>query len=420
MERARALTLSVVAVRVGQELAPSPERSTPYRLSVERFFLDALVARVSKTTDPQVRGYPGRLKAWNARQRGERLTLDHYVKSPVTNGLVGVYATLAQSGRLFNSEFQIESRGFRLLDAWERAGGPKANPVAYRNGNSELHSRLQKAVRKDVEERRFEAGSLRAALFPSCRFDRITNLERQTLNEALFEAENHPQPFVLSLLRKHFQERRRYAAATDSDESERLDRGRIERAIMRRWASLNGTVEEGAIALVARTALVFEELSRYLTAAFDAFRWAATRDCGKPVHFEAISRDRRVVGILKAVLEHLPNLLKRLEAETGDLCEFADAPRVWKSKPLEISKSVDNLIAALRHAISPGTLLETLVARHEVVQRQKRKAAWYLSQAGGYRFYGRYLLCEKPVISQDFLHAYRLVNAASILDDVEN
>jgi hypothetical protein len=284
-----------------------------------------------------------------------------------------------------------------------------------------LHSRLQKAVRKDVEERRFEPASLRTGLFPSCRFDRITHSERQILGEALYEAENRPQPLVLSLLRKHFQVvRRRNTPGTDFDESERLDRGRIERGIMRRWASLNGTADEGVVALVARTALVFEELSQYLTAAFNTLRWTATRDCGKPVHLEAVSRDRRVVGMLKDAVEHLPPLLKRLEAEVGALCAFSDAPRVWRSKPLEISKSVDNLIATFRQAISPGTLLDALVARHELVQRQKRKATWYLPQAGGYRFYGRYLLCDKPVMSGEFLHAYRLVNAASVLDDVEN
>jgi hypothetical protein len=420
VDRLRALTIATAITQLARQL--SPERPIPYRLCLERVFLDALVARTETTIEPAVRGFPGRSKARNARLRRQPLTLERYIKGPATNGLVGSYATLARWSGLFDDDDGLLPRGDEVLSAWE--ADHHASGLVRDGGDDEndLRRRIDRIVRKDLDGAPFDPSGVRDALFPLVRLDRPGSRERAVLASALDDDRAEPQPFVLERLRAELPAYRDWVSPNeDTDTAERASRGAFERAVVERWQKLSGSSEDESIALVARTAVTYERVSQLLTAAFDALRWRAAQAAGNPIAIEEVVDDRRTRRTLDAVLHALGPANAELETRRVALAARASRFTAWKNKPAEVASNSAVLINAFQAVRTPRELLEAVVIRHRKVQDAKRKGHWMVADGSRFRFLGAYQLVSDapPMPNRDFLHAFRLVNALSILSDLE-
>lgn len=419
VDRLRALTLSTAIVQLSRQLAP--ERQLPYRLCLERIVLDALVAQTGATTDAQVRGFPGRSKARSARARRQPLTIEHYIKGPATNGLVGAYATLAASSQLFGDGALLK-RGDALLRAWEN----EVDQVGLVTGGSEmtgLRRKLDAVARRDLEKREFDPAPIRQTLYEIARLDKPGKRERAELSSALADDGARPQAYVLDRLRESLAEYREWVSSARSEEdgAERIGRGEFERRIMDRWQSLRGDHESDAIALVARTAVSYERASQLLSAAFDAMRWLAAEHAGHAIGVDDVLEDKRAHAILGSVLDQLSGVLVELEKRRQALVERTTGFPTWERKPAELGTSMTALIEWFQSARTTRELLDAIIERHKKVQMSKRKTTWMLADGSKYRFLGAYQLpAEAPARpAEGFPHAFRFVNALSILSDLE-
>lgn len=418
VDRLRALTVATAIVELARKL--SPDRQLPYRICLERIFLSALIAKSSSTLDAAVRGFPGRLKARNAMTRQQPLTAERYVKGPATNGLVGAYASLARWGALFDDSAALLGRGDELLVAWER----ETDQVGFVTGatGNWLRKQVDKIACRDLEGGTFDASSVRDVLFEIASFATPKKSEKSQLRAALDDARAEPQSFVLEQLRSELPSYRSWRAGErDDDEAERIGRGAFEARIMGAWQSLSGTPKGEAVAAVARAAVTYERVSQLLTSAFDVLRWLAAKAAGDAITNEAALSDPRTGPILESVSDSLPSALAELEQHRNALANTVAEFDTWEKKAGDVATSVARLIAAFESARSPRAVLERVVERHQGVQKAKRKGNWMLTDAGGYRFLGAYQLVAEspPPPSPEFLHAFRLVNALSILSDLE-
>jgi hypothetical protein len=421
VDRLRALTIATAINYLARQL--SPEKQLPYRICLERIFLHALVAKTETTLDPAVRGFPGRLKARNALNKGEPLTLERYVKGPATNGLVGVYGSLARWSALFGEEGVLLARCDGLLGEWEREIQLPGLVTGGSSSSGGLRRDIEKVARRDLDSGVFEPSSVRDALFQIARFDRAGPKERDALFSALSDDDAAPQRYVLARLREELPGYRNWVSGDgDADAAERIGRGGFERGIAQRWQTLTGSSEAEAIALVARASLTYEHVSQLLTAAFDGMRWCAGQAVGRAITIAEVATNASARPVLEEVVQQLPEALHELALRCAALATQACGCIAWKGKPGEVAASTARLIDAFQGLQTPVALLEAVMARHRKVQDAKRKGYWALIDSAGYRFLGGYQLAAEapPAAAPEFVHAFRFANALSILRDVEN
>ena len=421
VDRLRALTLATLITQLARSAAS--EQQLAYRIALERVFLSTLIANRPSTLDPAVRGFPGRLKARTAHLQGHQLTLERYIKGPATNGLVGAYTTLARWSALLGEDTAVLGDGDELLKKWETAAGQRGFAFDPTNG---LRKLVDKVVRKDLESKSFDPrAALVEPLFPIIRLDRTGAEEKRALSDALGNAGANPQRAVLECLRAELPRFRKWTSSDDKDDTdaaERDSRGAFERAIVDEWAQHDGdSLETDSIAVAARMALAYEHTSVLLTAAFDAIRWRAAQAAGNAIGVADVVVSTPARRVLDAVLDELPSALSNLECRCTAIESCSSRFKAWQKKPGEVATSTKELIVHFSNAKTPGALLDLVIERHRDVQDNKRKGYWLLADGTRFRVLGGYqLVAAAPhAPSEQFMHAFRLVNALSILSDLE-
>ncbi len=422
MERLRTLTVSAFVLEASRQIAGDSENVLPYRLALERTIAAALAKGVDRTTDPPIRGYPGRLKAVSAKAHGDPLTPERYIRGPATNGVVGVYAKLARAGGLVNDDLKLEPRGYSLLDVWERDCKQSLRDAGPGAAKSSVRKALERTVARDVEEGRVDPKpDVEDAIFRGLRLDKGGTTERKTLEAALMDPATGVQPRVLKLLRRSLQREADAKRAGDDDLAEAAWRGETEYRIVANWQKLQGSAQDAIVATVARAIVAYERVAEHVLAPFEAFRWLARTSQEPFLQLAAIDEDRRTGRIARTSMEELPEAFERLQQAVDAVLALPEKPCSWGRTPGAIRASIDSLAAFASSRASGADLLQALVVRHLEVQRIKRKGSWLLEQGHAFRFIaGPPITSEKPrqASGRSFIHAFRLTNAISILEDL--
>jgi len=417
VERARCLTLATLAVELAHDPALTPADESPQRaiLAFERRCVYALARQVSKTTDPIVRGFPGRLKALRAVESRQPLTPTNYVKGPATNGLVGMHFRICRTGGLFDDDFNVLARGHKLLRVWESESG---GDVWTHLRDKVIHN-LQRNLRGNFQVNWSGFDDLAKI----CRLDKMKMRERAILGEALYDSNAGLQADTLSRLKMTDCSTiyRPRSGSADQDLVDDRKRGEIERDVMQRMAqgAAHPVTFSAALRTVAQAVLAYEQVAQILTTAFDSLRYYNFRHHNRSFMLgDALNNGKVAKAVQRCVKQLIPGV-DRLQAQIRTLDEVdmppGGAPRIVDSLRHEL---MPQLLDGLDGKLSGRKLLEWLIARHLRVQAEKSKQPWLVQDGEArFRFFPEHVLDDLSRRS-GFLFAYRITNAYSILTDL--
>lgn len=373
MYRPRLLTVSavgaLVADRVVRARAGREQLRHDARLAFERMYLFSLVRlHHQEGKIGIVRRVAGRRRARQAFESEEPLTSTNFLKGQSVNGPAGVMARLAEDLGILDDDGNVISRGSELLAAWSRDEGlvgVLADDAAAEEDGSVWLKRVAQAAVAWLERREWPSSKSRvwADLAAHLRPDVMRSRERRCLS-TLLDA-NPTRHRVLNLFRSP-------RAVNIYRKRLNEDRGQAERDVLLNGVrpALGRDSRDQFIRAVIDAIEAYEYVSTVLQEGFDSLRWVLTRESGAvridrilshPACGRALSRS------LRQVKRSAPALVQAMTALTSVNPGAADG--------------VLDAMARMRYDVetslkSERDLVETLLARHEGVQRQKQKGVW--------------------------------------------
>jgi hypothetical protein len=415
MWRARLLTFATLAAAIADRalfyLDGREEARLEARLTFERLAVSAIVRLAQKKPEesrPARRRLPGSDLARAALATCEPLTRQNFLKGEAVNGPCGVISRLALQLELVDNDGHLGRNGPTLLLAWaedrDLAGVLDERGESRRSGAVWAEDVARQVARWITSSDWPSPGSVfweRVA--DTLRLDQIGPSERRVLGGLLDQHDVRRR--ILQLLRERVEVYRHYRGE---------GRGVVEREVIRAfWQSLGDGPVDRFIRAASFAVHVYEIASTWIQQAFDGIRWGlgqlggqASPESllGQPLLRTSLERFR--VG-MKAGLSSLDEAVRQLR-------EWIELDRTELIQP--IVELRDDAASAV---LSPTALLETLALRHERVQRQKRKSAWIDRSRKWTLLPGFGVGGESPEYTAVYIHPFRIINAYSMLNDLE-
>ena len=418
MWRGRLLTIATVAAAVAERtialMNNRDDLRLEARLAFERLFVSAVVRMADR--DPQFtnapRGLPGRDLAKTALLSGEPLTSSNFLKGQAVNGPFGVIARLARQLELIDDEGHMGRNAVTLLIAWsddeKLPGVLDEDGVATRTGAKWMTDTVKRTVScVGHPEWPGPNHSIWEQLAAHIRPDRIGPRERRVLLQILCSSPVRRR--MVELLKKRVDI---YRQAWDADGN----RGAVERAVLIRGIQpeLDDSPTDQLIGAAIGAADAYEQTAGLLQQTFDGLVWGLKGRGGR-ARPEAVTEDARLRRHLERTRIGLQKIVPILDRAAQTL---GKQPSV--SLPLVVEPLRQVREDAARASASLQSLTDTVLRRHERVQRDKRKAPWIECEShwtlmpGDHRVDG-----ESPPVWQDaYLHPFKIPNAYSLLGDL--
>jgi hypothetical protein len=419
MRRARLLTFAAVAAEVAERtvarMGNREDLRLEARLAFERLFVSAVVRMVR--SDPKKygkadRGLPGKSLAVKAMEEGEPLTRANFLKGQAVNGPFGVIASLARQMELIDDDGLMGGSGEDVLMAW--SGDEKLPGVLDEDGDSKRDGAkwmadVVKCTVACVENCYWpgEKHRIWELLAEHLRPDKPGPRERDALLRRL--KEECVRRRVLGLLKERVDVYRQAQKETD-------DRGKQERAVLLRGIrpQLCNDSTDRLIAAVIEAADAYEQASGLLQQAFEGLVWALKTRGGR-ARPEDIIQDARVRRHLEKTASGLRRIVPRVDRAVERL---RNQPSINPNQLVDpIRRLREDVLAASK---SEKDLADTVLRRHERVQKEKGKAPWIERESHWTLMPGENRVsADAPPIWQDtYLHPFKIDNAYSLLNDL--
>lgn len=417
MWRARLLTLATVSAAMADRVAASLEdredSQLEARLAFERLYVGAIVRAHQK--DPvgyamAKRGLPGTDLARRALYAGEPLTRGNFLKGQAVNGPFGVIVRLARNLELVDEDGSLGRNGLRLLLTWSE----EQNLAGVLDDDGLVHcpgavwaADVTRHVVAYMKKNQWPGAGQKIweQLVTPLRLDQVGPMERQCLSELL----------ETDAVRRRMLEILRNAVQVYRDVSQGNGRGWVERTVFRN--AVDPALEEGPVDCVIRVANLaveaYEATTAALQQAFDGLLWGLKYRGGRAAP-ELLLADPRLSAHLessRAELSHAIVILDRAIEQMQGVSSLASA--------LLIDPLLRVCEEAQAAAPSSSALVETVLSRHERVQREKRKSAWIDRGIQWTLMPGFGVDGELPAVySEIYLHPFRIRNAYSLFADL--
>lgn len=418
MWRGRLLTIATVAAAVAERAAAlmnnRDDLRLDARLAFERLFVSGVVRMADR--DPQFsnapRGLPGRDLARTALLAGEPLTSVNFLKGQAVNGPFGVIARLARQLELIDDDGRMGRNAVTLLIAWSEdeklPGVLDEDGAATRTGAKWMSDAVKRtAACVGHPEWPGPNHSVWEQLAGHIRPDRIGPRERRELLQMLCSSPVRQR--MVELLKKRVDV---YRQAWDAEGG----RGAVERAVLLRGIQpeLDDSPTDRLISAAIWAADAYEQTAGLLQQTFDGLIWGLKGRGGR-ARPEAVTEDARLLRHLEKTRIALQKVVPILDRAAENL---------GKQSSVSLTQVVESLRQvredAARASMSLQSLTDTVLRRHESVQRDKRKAPWIECEShwtlmpGEHRIDG-----DAPPVWQDaYLHPFKIPNAYSLLGDL--
>lgn len=411
MWRARLLTFSAVSSLVAQavvDLTGRDEVRDDARLAFERIFVSALVRRESDDGMVKaIRRVTGTDRARLALRAGEPLTRANFLKGQAINGPNGVMARLARHVGIVDDEHRLAPRGWELLAAWSRDENLPGVLEGRRDSGDggRWIGHLAQATRGALDGAwPGNQSGIWQELTAHLRPDAAGRSERKTLVRLLWTDTDGVRGRVLDLLKM-----------AEPTWRERKDEGRTaaERAVLR--DGVRPQLEDAPTDALLRTVLesidAFEQASCLLQSAFDTLRWFLSST--GTASAATILADARTAKNLERVRKYSTSVAKALAAALARIETEPSFPHD-AIEPLRQTRA-----DVLGGADSIEALVDSVLDRHDRVQREKRKGLWIergqqLTLMPGFGLDGD----SPPIYERQYVHPFRVMNAFVMMGDL--
>jgi hypothetical protein len=385
MSRPRFLTAMAVcsAVCEGLEDELAPDGVTPAYLVFEWLLVEALVRADDRDN---ARRTPGIQKAQLVIDSGEVMSARTYLKTPTVFGFNGVYKPLARNLRIVDDDLGLSDTGYNLLKVWQDEHGQRGfldSSLASGSGNS-MRRILQKAVDDGLASGCTSRQSswqgwqwLSDNLMPAT----ISRAEADLISRHLGQGDDI-RGEIFRLLRKVRGEKYEAVAV-------------YETLIPQASSELRCRLEA-----IAR----FEELATIVEDSFDWIRHISTSAGARAIGVGEFARNANV----KRLLEKLPKAMHASDEAIAN-------------EPKQIEELYSAFVTSFGKVSSAEDLFESLLARHESVQRAKPpegKRSWFERDPAGATIVRiQYRLPKPPSQNAWWRRPYRIDAARSFLTD---
>ena len=419
MWRGRLLTFATVAAAIADRTVAlmdgREDLRLEARLAFERLFVSAVVRMADR--DPATyanapRRLPGRDLAKKALLEREPLTRANFLKGQAVNGPFGVIARLARRMELIDDDGRMGRKAVEVLMAW--SDDEQLPGVLYEDGGvardgAAWMADVVKQTAACVAHRDWPGGAHRIwdLLARHLRPDRIGPKERRAILQLLYA--DPVRRRVVELLKKR-------ADLYREIREETVDRGEQERATLLRGVrpELGDEPTDRYIAAVIEAVDVYEQASGLFQQAFEGLVWALKVHGGR-ARRDAILADPRLHRHFETTLSEMSALVPRMDRAIESL---RNQPSVDPAQLVEpILRLREDFLAA---TVSKLALAETMLDRHERVQKDKAKAPWIERESYWTLMPGENrVAAEAPPVWRDaYLHPFKIQNAYSMLGDL--
>jgi hypothetical protein len=420
MWRVRLLTFATVAGMVAERTAARmggrEDLRLEARLAFERLFVSAIIRlheREPLEYGPTPRRLPGRDLAQKALRAGEPLTRANFLKGQAVNGPFGVIARLARDVELVDDDGRLGRNGPALLMAWSEdeqlpALLDEEGPTT-RDGAVWMNHVI-KVTTASVGKREWPGGhhGIWEDLAHHLRPDRLGPAERRTLL-TLLEA----QPARRRVLRLLREQRNVYRDALSTGA-----RGAIERAVL--LHGLKPRLGDDPLDRLLRDVIVaadaYERTASLLQQAFEGLIWALKQHGGR-ARPDVLLNDARLHQHLARTGARLGRIIPALDRAIAQLHTQTELRTRPELDPVELIEPLAQLREDAAVSQGPRDLADTVLRRHDQVQRMKRKASWIDRESHWTLMPGETRVDpEAPPVWQDsYLHPFKIPNAYSLL-----
>ncbi len=421
MWRARHLTFTALASLVaGRAAGKSSDHETvrlEARLGLERLFVSA-IARKLKDRDAQdfriaAKRLPGIELARSAIASGDQPLGKHtFLKGQAINGPFGVVARLARNLDIIDQENRLSRGGEELLLAWsaEQNLPGVLDESSSRSPGSLWLANLVGHVVKHSTQNWWPSSSWAgwADLAERLRPDQFGKRESAVIYRFLAGERTETRRRCLSLM-EHKDTLAIYAK--QSGAKGELDKMVLIHGLQKK---LGPGVIDRHIDRVIGLIDAYEDVGGLLETAMRGILWALTHQGGQAGVDELLANPT-----LKPLLRRASSQLK---SASKSFEKRLDAFLVAAPTGGDVDESRLRQIHADAQGGAEGIseLIETVMARHERVQRQKRKGVWVERDAQRWTLVPGFGNSDElpPVFDGAYLHPFRVSNAYSLLRDL--
>lgn len=419
MWRARLLTFSTVAAAVAERtvtlMGNREDLRLEARLAFERLFVSSVVRMARNDTENLGQapiGLPGRTLAAKALDAREPLMRANFLKGQAVNGPFGVIARLARQLELIDDEGRMGRKAVDVLMAWaedeELPGVLDEDGGSTRSGAAWMEDAVKRTAAL-VGKREWPPASNKiwGQLALHLRPDRIGLRERRVIIQ-LLDATNTRRR-LLEILKRQVDVYRQAGKETS-------DRGKREQAVLLRGVrpELGDDPTDRLVDAVIEAVDAYEQASGLLQQTFDGLVWALKARGGR-ARPETIIEDARLRRHLEKTLNGLGRIVKRVDRGTEGLRDQPSVDLIQIVEPILLFR--EDLVAA---STSVPALADSVLRRHERVQKDKSKSPWIERESHWTLMPGENRVsAEAPPVWQDtYLHPFKIPNAYSILGDL--
>jgi hypothetical protein len=203
-----------------------------------------------------------------------------------------------------------------------------------------------------------------------------------------------------------------YREARDTD----VNRGALERAVLIRGVlpELGESATDNLIGAAIGAADAYEQTACLLQQAFDGLIWGLKGRGGR-ARPEAVTEDARLRQHLEKTRIGLKKVVPILDSAAQIVGSQPSVSQSLVVEPLRLVRE-----DAARASASLQSLTDTVLRRHERVQRDKRKAPWIECESYWTLMPGEHRVDGDlpPVRTGAYLHPFKIPNAYSLLMDL--
>jgi hypothetical protein len=386
-------------------------------LAFERMFVSALVRR--HVSDPDewhkaVRRLPGRTLAYRALESSnEPLTLSNFLKGQAVNGPFGVMGRLVRHLDIVDDDDQLGRAGEELLLAFAKDEELPGLLDDGRNGSE--------GVRWLDSMARFTNNHLSNGkwwnsgwdgwndIAERLRPDRIGRQEVKVLRRLV--ADDPLRGRCLAVLRD------RETTKTFLDARKTGWRGYQDRQTLREGIlphlQRHTNPDDRTLALAIELADAYERTACLMQTGFDGLRWSLTRHGGQASR-EQLAGDPQLSDNFGHVVQELGIVSAALRTA---IKKAGDEPRIVDHCGVDPLNEMADDAESASQGILP--MLGALMARHERVQKAKRKGMW-IDMGDRWVLLPGFGLADSdpPVYEDTFVHPFRIPNAYALLGEL--
>lgn len=422
MWRARHLTFAALAAWVAEQAANrsggAEEFRLDARLTLERLFVSA-IARQERQDDKWAqasRRLPGISLARRALASGDQALGKYtFLKGQAINGPFGVVARLARHLKIVDDEDRLDRAGQQLLLAWS---ADQELPGLLDEGKSKSPGAAWIRRYADEVVAYAREGRWRSANWPGwmdlakrLRPDSLRGEERKVIYRLLTDETSAERCRCLKLLE------RKETVAEYKDLIGSSDRGHVDRQILVHHLGMLVESSEDEVDRRIHYAIgiidAYEQVAGYLQSVMQGLLWGLTHRGGRATQTEVVTDLAPHLAHARTGLRTAGNRLeKQLEG--------------WEGQP-QLHDAVDHdrlkelLSDAQAGLAGESPLVENVLARHERIQRQKKKGFWIERDDPQLTLMPGYGDNSEAPSAYDgaYLHPFRVTNAYSFLADLK-